>query len=182
MTSEELSTDAAYDILSDKRRRYAIHHLKQAGNPVSVRDLAEQVAAWENGKSIAELDSQERKRVYVSLYQSHLESLDKKGIVEYDDERGVVTLTDSVEEADLYMEVVSDQNIPWSVFYLGLTAAFSLTLLLIWVGVGVFDRVSILKVSALAAGAYWIAAIAQTFQQRRAKLGDDGPPPEIKKS
>jgi hypothetical protein len=37
-----LSTDEAYDILSDQRRRYAIHHLKQSDTGVSVQDLAEQ--------------------------------------------------------------------------------------------------------------------------------------------
>ncbi|WP_425433072.1 DUF7344 domain-containing protein, partial [Haloquadratum walsbyi] len=38
---EPLSTNEAYDILSDQRRRYAIHHLKQLDTAVSVQDLAE---------------------------------------------------------------------------------------------------------------------------------------------
>lgn len=177
--SDGLSTNEAYDILSDRRRRYTIHHLKQAGKPVSVRELAEQVAAWENDKPIERLDAQERKRVYVSLYQSHLQTLDKKDIVEYDDEESVVTLTDSVEKADLYVEVVSDSNIPWGFFYFGLTVAFSFTLALTWANIGVFEQVSTMAVSVVAAGAYGVAAIAQAFQQRRSKLGDDGPPPEI---
>lgn len=174
-----ITTDKAYDILSHKRRRYAIHHLKQVNEPVSVRDLAEQVAAWENKKSIEQLDAQERKRVYVSLYQSHLETLDKKDIIEYDNQRGVVELNDYVEESELYMEVVSDSNIPWSLFYLGLSAAFSLTLLLIWFNISFFSQVSTITISAVAAGTYAVAALVQTYQQRRSKLGDDGPPPEM---
>ena len=39
----ELTSETAYTVLSDKRRRYAIHYLKQAEDPVTVRELAEQL-------------------------------------------------------------------------------------------------------------------------------------------
>jgi len=175
----EFSADDVYKVLSYRRRRYAVHHLKQIDEPVSVGDLAEQVSAWENSKPIKDLNSQERKRVYVSLYQSHLPTLAEMGIIEYNDERGIVELADGVKNIDVYIEVVPDRNIPWSVFHFGLAAAFSIILLFIRTGVSVFDQISILWVSVFAAAAYGIAAIAQALQQRRAKLGDEGPPPEV---
>ncbi|TKX52849.1 hypothetical protein EXE45_18915, partial [Halorubrum sp. SP9] len=60
-----------YDLLSNHRRRYVIHFCKQADDPITLSDLAEQVAAREQDKSVPELTSAERKRVYTSLQQTH---------------------------------------------------------------------------------------------------------------
>ena len=60
------SGERLYGLLADRRRRYALHYLRQRGEPVTLRELAEQVAAWENAKPIEALDSQERKRVYIA--------------------------------------------------------------------------------------------------------------------
>lgn len=126
----ELASETAYAVLADKRRRYAIHYLKQARGPVTVRELAEQVAAWENDKPGAEITSQERKRVYIALYQSHLPTLDKEGIVEYDADRGTVVLTDAMSAWEVYLEVVPKGNVPWSLYYVGLVVLDSVLLLL----------------------------------------------------
>lgn len=174
-----LSTDEAYDILSDQRRRYAIHHLKQSDTGVSVQDLAEQVAAWENEKPIEQLNSQERKRVYISLYQSHLSTLDEEGIVEYDEESRIVNLTDAADNLNIYFEVVANDDIPWSIFYIGLTVAFSVLVGLTYAGVGVLQRSQLIIVTIGMLGAYTAAGIIQTIQRKRMELGDSGPPPEL---
>ena len=174
-----LSSSDVYDVLSDKRRRYAIHYLKQVGERVNVRDLAEQVAAWENDKPIERLDSQERKRVYISLYQSHLSTLADQGIVDYDEDAGTVELNEALSETDIYLEVVSDRNIPWSYFYLGLTAASGALLVLTWLEIGILREISTLSIAAVIVVSYGITAAVQTIQRGRMKLGDDGPPPEL---
>jgi hypothetical protein len=176
---ETLSTDEAYDILSDQRRRYAIHHLKQLDTAVSVQDLAEQVAAWENEKPIEQLNSQERKRVYISLYQSHLSTLDDEGIVEYDEENGMVSLTDAADELNIYFEVVAGDDIPWSIFYIGLTAAFSALVGLTYTGIGVLQRSQLIFVTIGMLVSYTAAGVIQTIQRKRMELGDSGPPPEL---
>ena len=61
---DSLSNGEIFDLLSNHRRRYTIHYCKQIETPVSLSDLAEQVAAWELEKDISELSSSERKRVY----------------------------------------------------------------------------------------------------------------------
>lgn len=175
-----LSVDQAYNILSDRRRRYAIHHLKQVDSPVSVQDLAEQVAAWENDKKIEQLDAQERKRVYISLYQSHLSTLDDQGIVDYNKDTGMVVLTQAADSIDIYLEVVSKTDIPWSVFYIGLTIAFAVLVVITYTGVGILNRSQLLIVTVGILIAYATAGIVQTVQQKRMKLGDSGPPPELR--
>ena len=174
-----LTSDQVYSVLSDKRRRYAIHYLKQRKDEVSVRELAEQVAAWENGKELNELTSQERKRVYIALYQSHLPTLDKQGIVEYDDDRGMVTLTAAMANRDIYLEVVPKGNVPWSLYYLGLVIADSVLVGLAWLDVFPFDQLPDLAWAFLILLTFAASAFIQTYQSRRMRFGDEGPPPEL---
>jgi hypothetical protein len=175
-----LSTEDVYEVLSNRRRRYAIHYLKQADDPVDVSTLAEQVAAWENQKSSEDLDSQERKRVYISLYQSHLPTLEKRGLVDYDDDRGIVELTDSIASADVYLEVVAGQNVPWSYFYIGLSLVSGLLVALTYYEIGILETVAPIAIGGVITALFAISAVFQTLQTGRMQLGDEGPPPEIR--
>lgn len=178
--STDLSTEDVYEVLSNRRRRYTIHYLKQTDDPVDVSTLAEQVAAWENRKSVAELGSQERKRVYISLYQSHLPTLEKRGLVSYDDDRGVVELTDPINNSAIYLEVVAGENVPWSYFYFGLSLVSGLLLMLTYYEIGVLENVSAFAVGGVITLLFAISAVFQTIQTGRMQLGDEGPPPEIR--
>ena len=173
------SSELIYGLLADRRRRYALHYLMQRGEPVTLGELAEQVAAWENEKSVAALGSQERKRVYVSLYQSHLPSMDREGIVEYDQDRGEVALAPSFADVDIYLEAVPRDDIPWSVYYLGLATANAVVLGLAFLGVAPFDWLPDLVWGAVVLVTFAGSALAQTVLERRMRFGDDGPPPEI---
>lgn len=173
------SSESIYGLLADRRRRYALHYLKQRDEPVSIRELAEQVAAWENGKPVDALRSQERKRVYIALYQSHLPSMDREGVIEYDADRGVAELAPAFADIDIYLEVVPRDDVPWSVYYLGLAVANALLLGLAWFEVTPFDMLPDLAWGAVALLTFGGSAVAQTLLSRRMRFGDDGPPPEL---
>ncbi|MXR40974.1 hypothetical protein GRX01_06415 [Halobaculum sp. WSA2] len=176
---DDLSEDTLYSVLSNRRRRYTIHYLKQREEPVSVQDLAERVAAWENDKRPSEITSQERKRVYVSLYQSHLDTLDGEGIVEYDSDAGTVRLSDRMRAVDIYLEVVPKESVPWSLYYAGLSAANALVLALAWLEVRPFDAVPDLAWGAVVLASFALSAFAQLYSSRQMRLGDEGPPPDV---
>jgi hypothetical protein len=174
-----LSNDVIYDQLANRRRRYALHHLKQTGEPVAVRDLAEQVAAWENDTTVDDLGSQERKRVYIALYQSHLPTMDEAGLVTYDDEASTVELADTLADIDVYLEVVPDRDLPWDLYYLGLSAANGILLALAYLDVQPFTRVPNLGWGLVVLLSFTLSAFAQVVERRRMQLGDDGPPPDL---
>ncbi len=117
----ELSYDECFDLLSNHRRRYTLHYLQENGDTASLGDLSEQIAAWENDTSVEELSYDERKRVYTSLQQVHLPRMDDAGVVAFDDREGTVELGPTAENLDVYLEVVDDWDVPWSLFYLGLS-------------------------------------------------------------
>jgi hypothetical protein len=58
-------------------------------------ELATAIAAIETGQRIGELTSQDRKRVYISLYQHHLETLNRAGVIVYEERSKRVYPTDA---------------------------------------------------------------------------------------
>ena len=85
-----LPKDDLFHLLQNSRRRAVLRYLRGREGPVRMRDVAEQVAAWEHDTTVAALRSDERQRVYVALYQSHLDTLADAGVIEYDKSRGVL--------------------------------------------------------------------------------------------
>lgn len=169
-TGESLSKDEIFSTLSNQRRRYVIHYLKHDPTQVRIRDLAEQIAAWENDITVGELTYKQRKRVYTSLHQTHLPKMDDCGIVEYDRDRGLISLAPGAADLEVYLEVVSEHELPWSDFYLGLSAAALLLVVVGWAGILPVD-VPPLGYAAFIALAFGAAAGVHSYVTRRMKVG-----------
>jgi len=123
-----LPEDELFHVLQNERRRAVLRYLDGREEVVRMRDVAEQIAAWEYDTTVALLDSDERQRVYISLYQSHLPKLDDAGIVEYDQARGNVRLTECGQAVADFMSSTgaAEERFDWtddSVPYLAATAA-----------------------------------------------------------
>lgn len=161
----ELTQDLVFDILSSPRRRYVLYYLRTVGEPVALNDLAEQVAAWENDTTVEELSDQERKRVYVSLYQTHIPKLDSVGIVDYDQQSGQVALTNKVHRIDDYL-TESSRPIPWQQFYLALAIISGVMLALVWLDVGIFAQIPALVVGIVITTGFAISATAHYLYWR----------------
>jgi hypothetical protein len=118
-----ITVEELFSVLDNRRRRDVIRCLRREDDGMTVRDLCEQIAAWENDSTPADLDYQERKRVYTSLYQNHLPKMVDVGVVEHDEEADVVRLTDAVR--DLSIEFVSGppRSAPRSRVVVGLAIA-----------------------------------------------------------
>ena len=69
--------------IRSSRRRHIITLIEEWDEKVSVGELAEAIAAIEADKTIPEVTSEERKNVYISLTQLHLETLEENGAVTY---------------------------------------------------------------------------------------------------
>jgi DNA-binding transcriptional ArsR family regulator len=115
---EPLDEDTVFDILSNRRRRRIIYYLKEHGGSAELRDLADVVAAWEEEMPVEEVTEKQSRRVYVSLYQSHVPRLAEVGLVRHDDS-GRVTLTDRVRKLDPYLDPHGDDD-RFEFYYLGL--------------------------------------------------------------
>jgi len=123
---EELSQDEVFDILSNSRRRFLLSRLQQADEPKRLMELADEIAAWENDTTVEELTDKESKRVYVSVYQTHVPKLEDAGLITYDSETGLIELSESAREVERYMPDSDEQSRSWSRYYVALAGVTAL--------------------------------------------------------
>ena len=125
-----LSQDVAFDLLSNARRRFVLRQLQEGQDPIELGGLAGALAAKENGVSVEKLTAQQRKRTYVSLYQTHIPKLVEAGVIEYDRDAGVVSSTDHVDELAAYFHTPLEMP-PWALMYGSIAAVGVLVMLVV---------------------------------------------------
>lgn len=162
---QPLSQDQVFDLLSNSRRRFVLHYLKEADGPVRLSELAAEIAAIENEVSVDELTSQERKRTYVSLYQTHIPKLQDAGAVSYDAETGMVELASGAGEIGEYFQQQQESR-PWQYYYL-LLAGGGLLLYVVAGIVGVSTGVQFLLGAAVLVTFGAVATAHYLSMQRR---------------
>jgi hypothetical protein len=179
----QLSHDTVFSMLSNRRRRLAIYYLGDREEPARVREMATQLAVWENGVPESKLNYQQRKRVYTSLHQTHLPKLDESGFVEYDRDRKTVALTPRAETLRTYLEPDDEADVAWERVYLGIAAAGGLSVLLAWVGAPPFSLLPGLAYAGVLAVVLGVVAAVHGRHSRRAsgpaagRLASDAPQP-----
>ncbi|ELY85665.1 DUF7344 domain-containing protein [Natrialba taiwanensis] len=156
---ESFTEDEIFHLLQNERRRLVLRYLRGTDEAVRMRDVAEQVAAWEHDTTVAELTSTERQRVYIPLYQSHLSKLDEAGVIDYQQNRGIVERKPLADEVDQYLQVdeqtdESSENDETSIsvsddYYIGATAVCYVALLGAVLELPVLSIVSGIGLSAL---------------------------------
>lgn len=175
----ELSQTEAFDILSNDRRRHALHYLLAQDDGTEIGELSEQVAAWENGEDLEQVTSDERRRVYVSLHQTHLPRMDDAGILQYENSRDTIELTERGESLRVYMEVVEGNEIPWSEFYLGLSALGAALTAALWVEAVPFSLLPDLAWLAGVVVMFALTSAVHVYYADQRRLGSDGAPPGV---
>ena len=182
-TDQPLSREDIFEVLSNRRRRYVLHYLKQLeGGTTTLPELATQVAAWETGESVPAVSYDDRKSVQTSLYQLHLPKLDEKGLVEYDRRAGEIERTDATAAVEMYLEAVPEREVSWPWFFLGLSGLvllFAIAVAFDAAGFGWFpDAVGFV----VGAGVFLAASTWYAYHHRfKMRLGTEGPPPETRR-
>lgn len=171
----QLDQDVVFDILSSARRRYAISILNRRGEPMELTELAEEIAALEGDTTVEDLTKQQRKRVYVSLYQTHVPKMEEVGIVTYDQDDGTVALAEGVDAVDEFL-TEPDATRHWPNYYLALSLVAGAVLVVTIFDVGPFAAVS----DALVAGLTVLAFLALTAVQYAMETVYNDSPPEIR--
>jgi len=133
---------------------------------VEFSELANELAAWENGVDVDEITERQRKRVYVSLYQTHIPKLEEAGIVSYDADSGEVRLRSRMRRLSPHLET-DEREFPWQLLFLGLSAASLLFYLAVLGGVPGFAAISQTVAVAVIVVAFAVTAVAQYVATRR---------------
>ncbi|WP_435349534.1 DUF7344 domain-containing protein [Haloarchaeobius sp. HRN-SO-5] len=171
---DSVSKDVLFQTLSNGRRRFVLQALLQSDS-MTVRKLTAFVAARECDVPVAELEYRQRKRVYTSLVQTHLPTMHKNGLVDYDKSRGTVEATLTLDTFWPYLDggdATSPRPSPWSTRYLGLAAVFGALLTGSWLGIVPFQFVPPVVYGAVLVGTLAATAGLHRQWERRPGGGD----------
>ncbi|OYR46040.1 transcriptional regulator [Halorubrum sp. Hd13] len=175
----ELSEDEVFEVLSNRRRRFVIHALKRAEEPIDVAELSVHVTGWERDVDPEAVRYEDRRNVYSTLRRTHLPKLEEKNVVTVDEEANLVEPTPELEELDIYVEVLRSREIPWSLYYVGLAGVAVSLMVAVATGTPGFAGLDAIDVGAFTATAFGISAAAHRVVGRRARLGNSEKPPEL---
>jgi len=110
-SEDGLPLGAVFDILRNERRQQVLGYVAVTDDDVvRTGELAEHVAAIENDVAVDALSSQQRKRVYVALYQCHLPKMADAGVLEFDKDRGVVRRGPNADQITPYLDVQTEED------------------------------------------------------------------------
>jgi hypothetical protein len=165
--TEPLTQDAVYDLLSNARRRFVLSYLRDRDEPIELGELSKKVAAWENETDVEELTAQQTKRVYVSLYQTHIPKLHDHGLVEYDQDSGEVELTSNVDALDTYLPERDDDRVPWQLVYASVATAGLLVYAAVALFPAAFAWVSMTLLNVAVIGAFAAVTIAHYWSRAK---------------
>jgi hypothetical protein len=170
---DALDPDDVFHLLQNQRRRYALQYLDAAeSDTVRMRDLADQVAAWEHDTAPALLTSRQRQRVYIPLYQNHLPKLASEGVIDYQQGRGLVTRLDAADQLDRYLRDVSRpaaSDAPerrWNRYYLATALAGAALLAGVWVDLGALTLLPDGVAGVVVVASVALVALVQTVTDR----------------
>lgn len=118
----ELTLDELLELVQNERRRRIVQYLPRGDGAVAVGDLADHLATQEYDCPPTGPSSVQQKRMYVSLYQSHLPKMDEMDVVAFDKDRGEVKPGPHARRVTQFVERVSGDDPAWPLYYLGETA------------------------------------------------------------
>lgn len=140
-SASKLTEYEIHDVLRNERRTQTLKCLSRTEEMMTVRELSERLAALETGETPPPRNI--RESAYNSLHQVHLPKLDELGIVEYEQNRKLISLADGYSQVDLYIEAVSGDDIPWATYYWVLGVLALGTVVLSSIGTAAFAILSV---------------------------------------
>ena len=173
--------DNLFALLSARRRRYALHALEQADEPLPLADLAQQIAAWETGSDLDSVDRTAKKRVYASLSSHHLDVLEDNNLVTVENGSApTVAPTEALAEITVYTEPITGTDRPWAEYFLGLSLVLIPVVGAMIAGVGPLGAVPGVGTTIFVLTVYTVSALGYLYDQHQLRLGRPGVPPECR--
>ncbi|USZ71719.1 DUF7344 domain-containing protein [Natronosalvus halobius] len=166
-TDETLSKDVIFELLKNRRRREVLAYLLDAEETVTLGELAEQIAAWENDTDVNALSSDQRKRVYVALYQTHLPKMDDAGIVDYDQDRGLITLADNADLLVMYLDTDTHRRERWDRWYAAMSVVGAVVLSAGLLGVPGISAIPLSALAGVIVAAFLTVSFVHVFVNHR---------------
>ncbi|WP_019991706.1 DUF7344 domain-containing protein [Natronorubrum tibetense] len=94
-----------FDLLEDKRRRYALYYLDQRDGPVAISELVERIDEWEDEPTPTDPSADAFEDIAIELTHTHLPRAAEVDFVQYDREQGTVQIQGAPPKFDTFMNI-----------------------------------------------------------------------------
>lgn len=105
-------------VLASPRRQLLLSHLFENDGEITLDEVSRKIAAAEADYGTRSIDADAVRRVYDTLYMTHVPVLIDHGVVEYDYEEGVLRATDDLEELVGLSDDSGNEQRRWFLYYL----------------------------------------------------------------
>ncbi|ELZ97258.1 hypothetical protein C439_18088 [Haloferax mediterranei ATCC 33500] len=127
------------------------------------------VAARENETAVEDVTDEERQRVYISLYQTHLPKLETAELIDYDEEERTVELVASVAKQGFFW-MQPESRYPWNRYYAILGVLGWVLILGFWAGIPGFALLSWSLIAVLVSTVLLLMVLVQYLLEERAGM------------
>lgn len=100
--------DTTFDLLANQRRRYILECLSDNTQPITLTDLAEDVAVHENERPLTEIPNETVQAISTSLSHAHIPKLADAGAVEHDSDQDLVSTPETESLAEYFLFLGAD--------------------------------------------------------------------------
>lgn len=107
LATADATPDRCLEALADESRRHVLSSLCEADGPVSLTELAVDLADAERDPATVAADEDPVRRREIELYHRHVPKLDEAGLVDFDVDRRTVTLAAEYDDADDASELLA---------------------------------------------------------------------------
>lgn len=103
LTALDFDTEALLEVLADPRRWGVIACLEKYRTPMTLADMADEIAIWKHEKALTDIPPEDVKSVYVDLYHHDIPLLERAELVTYSQEQDMVTPTERIDDLCAYL-------------------------------------------------------------------------------
>lgn len=170
-TREAREVTTLFELLSNPRRRTILQAFHEHGDDIEdIHELVDLVAAAEANTPIEQPTDKQKKRIYISLYQTHMPKLADAGVIHYDPDTGTVDPTPRMAQFATYMGWSDYSRIRKPVAYLVLAVLCGLFFTGSVLNVGVLGSLPELVTGIIIIAAFLALTIAYSITEPDTRL------------
>lgn len=105
-------------VLASPRRQLVLQYIYESDGAITLDALSRKIAAAESDFETRSVDADAVRRVYDTLYMTHVPVLIERGVVEYNYEEGMLRATDTLEDFVQQSDDSRDEQRRWFLYYM----------------------------------------------------------------
>lgn len=110
MSKGSVALDTVLDLGGDQHRRIVLAVLAHEQRSLTMNDLTKAIAKHNHHAPVREVPKDDLSEVQISLHHVHLPKIEASGLVDYDQDRGVVEPTEQFEQVQPQLSALIDAD------------------------------------------------------------------------